>query len=156
MIWALSLLFFEPTVAAARQIVSLPAFSLETVTDGAKIDEQNLKGKVLLINFFATWCGPCRQELPSLIKLQQEFGAANFSVIGISSDESSNVVLKFIKKNAINYPVIMSDPDLNQNFGGVSSIPLTFLFNSNGALVKAYRGYTAHEVFKGEIGKLLY
>ena len=126
----ISLLFFlffafSSHVDAATQA---PQFSLPSAIDGSPIDMKNYDGKVVLINFFTTWCPPCRQEIPSLNKLQDQNGAKGFSVIGISLDEStSRIVVKFMKKMKINYPVAMADDNVTRDFGGVIGIPTSIL-----------------------------
>lgn len=143
-----------PAVAPAGD--DLPGFSLPSVVDGKTISSEDFKGKTLLITFFATWCPPCRQEIPALIELQKEFAASGFSVIALSMDERGpQVVLKLIEKEGINYPVVMADATVVRNFGGITGIPTTFLVDRQGRVVKRYPGYAPHSLLAKDIRAIL-
>lgn len=134
----------------------MPAFSLPDVTDGNTVDSQVFQGKVLLVTFFATWCPPCLEEVPGLIKLQQEFAKDGFSVVGLSMDEGGpRVVIKFIKKQEINYPMLMADDVTIRGFGGVYGIPMSFLVNRKGNVVKKYPGFVPHSVLVKDIKSVM-
>ena len=134
----------------------LPAFSLASAVDGTTVSSEEFKGKALLITFFATWCPPCRQEIPSLIKLQNEYGEKGFSVIGLSVDEKGpKVVAKLIEKEAINYPVLMASSRIARDFGGIAGIPTSFLVNRKGMIVKRYPGYVPHSLLEKDIKSIL-
>lgn len=130
----------------------MPEFSLSSAVDGKKVKSTDFKGKTLLITFFATWCPPCRQEIPTLIKLQKKFSSKGFSVIGLSVDEKGpKVVVKLIKKEKINYPVLMSDSRTAKGFGGIAGIPTSFLVNRQGEIVKRYPGYVPFSLLEKDI-----
>jgi thiol-disulfide isomerase/thioredoxin len=134
----------------------LPAFKLQAINNGEQIDSAGLRGQVLLINFFATWCPPCRHEIPSLIKVQEQFGAKGFSVIGLSVDEGGEAVVKgFVERMNVNYPVAMGSPALARGFGGLIGIPTSFLVDREGKIVKVYPGYTERAIFEEDIRKIL-
>jgi peroxiredoxin len=134
----------------------MPAFSLAEVTDGKTVDSQEFQGKALLVTFFATWCPPCMEEVPTLIKLQKEFAKDGFSVIGLSVDEGGpGVVVRLIRKQGINYPVVMADGGTIRDFGGVYGIPMTFLVNRNGNVVKKYTGDVPHSVLAKDIKSVM-
>jgi thiol-disulfide isomerase/thioredoxin len=150
---AIFLVQVSPTLAAA----TMPHFALQSVTDGKTLDSDELQGKVMLITFFATWCPPCIQEIPSLISLQQEFGEKGFSVVAISVDQGgTNPVKKVIEKTGINYPVLMADAKVTIDFGGIVGIPTSFLVNQKGNVIKNYPGYVGHRVFAEDIKQLLH
>ena len=131
-------------------------FNLPSASDNAMVDSKQFAGKVLLVTFFATWCPPCIQEIPTLIKLQESYQAKGFSVLGLSVDEGGVVPVKrLIDKYGINYPVLMADNAVARGFGGVSGIPVTFLVNHKGELVKKYLGYVEHSVLNDEIKKMI-
>jgi thiol-disulfide isomerase/thioredoxin len=131
-------------------------FNLPSASENTMVDSKQFKGKVLLVTFFATWCPPCIQEIPTLIDLQNSYGAKGFSVIGMSVDEGGvPPVKKLIDRTGINYPVLMADNETARGFGGVTGIPVTFLVNQQGDLVKKYLGYIEHDVLQDEIKKLL-
>jgi thiol-disulfide isomerase/thioredoxin len=134
----------------------MPSFALESVRDGKIVDSNIFKGKVLLLTFFATWCGPCVEEVPILVKLHADMADAGFSVIGMSVDQQGpSVVAKFIEKKAINYPVLLAESKITNDFGGVYGIPVAFLVNKAGNVVKKYTGYVNHTVLEKDIRSLL-
>ncbi len=139
-----------------RATTKMPAFSLPEVTDGRTIDSRKLQGKVLLVTFFATWCPPCMEEVPGLVELQKELAKDGFSVIAFSVDEEGpGVVNKLVMKMGINYPVVMADSGTIRNFGGVYGIPVAFLVNQNGTIVKKYAGYVPHSVLANDIKSVM-
>lgn len=134
----------------------MPPFSLESVTDGARVDSKQFHGKVLLITFFATWCPPCIEEIPGFIDIQKQFAEQGFSVVAMAIDQTGPAdVAKLVKKMSINYPVLMANQDMAQEWG-VFGIPTSFLVNRAGNVVKAYRqGYVPSKVFVKDIKKEL-
>jgi len=150
----LAVLLLGSTLAGAA--VPMPEFSLSSALDGKKVSSDIFKGKVLLVTFFATWCPPCRQEIPTLIQLQNNLGPKGFSVVGISVDEGGGgIVAKLIEQEKINYPVLMSDSSLPNKFGGVAGIPTSFLVNRQGNVVKRYPGFVPHKLLQRDIEALL-
>lgn len=140
----------------AMAATPMPHFNLKSVADGNAVDSGKFQGKVLLVTFFATWCPPCMQEIPSLIKIQQEFAGKGFSVVAISVDQGgTGPVKKVVEKTGINYPVLMADSKVTSDFGGVVGIPTSFLINQQGNVIKNYPGYVGHNVFVEDIKKLL-
>ncbi|MEA2082721.1 MAG: TlpA disulfide reductase family protein [Thermodesulfobacteriota bacterium] len=149
------IIFFMPC-SKSQAGVKAPHFALPSVMDGSTIDVNQFKGKVILINFFATWCGPCRIEIPELIKLQNKFGPKGFTAIGISVDQNgSESVKRFAKEFDINYPVVLANAKVTEDFGGVSVIPTTFLVNRKGNVVKYYPGLIDHRVFEIDLKQTL-
>ena len=134
----------------------IPVFSLPDVTDGKTIDSRKYQGKVLLVTFFATWCPPCLEEIPGLVQLQKELAKDGFSVIAFSVDqEGTPIVGKLIMKLGINYPVVMADSETIRDFGGVYGIPVAFLVNQKGTIVKKYTGYVPHSVLANDIKSVM-
>ena len=141
-----------PGIAATK----MPSFALEDVITGKEISSKSFAGKSLLVTFFATWCPPCIQEIPTLIDVQNEFGPKQFSVIGLSVDQNgSKVVKQLVERTKINYPVMMADNSVTRDFGGVYGIPTTFLVNTRGNVVKKYTGYIPHSVLIKDIKQVL-
>lgn len=139
-----------------RTATKMPTFALENVRDGKIVDSNSLKGRVLLLTFFATWCPPCLEEVPTLVKLQQEMEGAGFSVIGMSVDQQEpSIIAKFVEKRAINYPVLLAESKTTMDFGGIYGIPVAFLVNKAGNVVKKYTGYVDHAILEKDIRSLL-
>jgi peroxiredoxin len=134
----------------------MPSFSLESVRDGKIVDSDSFQGKVLLLTFFATWCPPCAEEVPILIKLHNELSDAGFSVVGLSVDQQgTSVVAKFVEKRNITYPVLLAEAQTTIDFGGIYGIPVAFLVNKSGNVVKKYTGYIQHDILEKDIRSLL-
>ena len=142
-----------PAVGERMQMVP---FKMPSLTDKAILDSKQLEGQVLLVTFFASWCPPCIQEIPTLIALQDSFKPKGFSVVAFSVDEGELAPLKtLIDKYEINYPVLLAEPFVTKSFGGVSGIPVTFLVNRKGQIVKKYLGYVSHDHLEEEIKNML-
>lgn len=136
--------------------VSMPTFHLESVTDGKKVASGSFKDKVVLVTFWATWCPPCRMEIPGLIALQKKYGDKGFTVLGLTVDQGPReMVHKFMRKENINYPVLRATPELGRAFGGVVGIPTSFLVDRKGEVVKRFEGFVEHTVVEEKIKDLL-
>lgn len=134
--------------------IKAPDFNLERV-DGEVVSLSDYKGKVILLNFWATWCMPCRQEIPSLIKLQEKY-QGDIVVLGISMDANGpEVVPDFVHQFDINYPVLYGDGRVANRFGGVTGIPTTFVIDRNFLVKRRYIGFRPHYVFENDIKELL-
>lgn len=156
MFLAVMMLVLFASAANGDGLEKMPAFSLSSALDGKEVRSEDFTGKVVLVTFFATWCPPCRQEIPTLIRLQNDYGARGFSVIGLSVDEKgARVVVKLIEKEKINYPVLMAKGKTARDFGGVAGIPTSFLVNKQGIIVKRYPGYAPHALLEKDIKNLL-
>ena len=147
--------------AAAEQVLYLfknpkPAPSLVATTlDGHPISLAALRGKVVLLNFWATWCGPCREEIPEFEKLQRQY-PGKLQVVGMSVDElPAAQVAKVAAQMGINYPVAMATDAVQQRFGGMPSIPVTFVIGPDGKVQQTNHGANPYEVFNGEVRALL-
>lgn len=128
-----------PVVKLLKEPATLPAFSLTTL-DGRTMSSSDLRGKVVLMNFWATWCGPCRAEIPDLIKLQDKY-RDKLVVIGVSEDEvPAETVKAFADEHKMNYPVVMSTPELKKIFRGVVALPTTFVIDRDGKLSQKHVG----------------
>lgn len=139
-------------MVGAAEAAKVPDFSFPAVADGHKVDIRDYRGKVVLINYWATWCGPCIQEIPSLNSLHDEFGSQGFEVIGMSIDQGGErVVAKMIERAGIKYPIVISSRKLERQFGGVYGVPTSFLVDRSGNVLKRYTGYTSHDVFVEDI-----
>lgn len=114
----------------------------------------DLEGKVILINIWATWCGPCRIEIPDLISLKNEFGS-QIEIVGLSVDSSSKPVTKFLSNLEFNYPVSMMSSQLDSFFSNVAVIPTTFIFDSNLNFKYQLKGYHNKQMLRELIVPLI-
>ena len=131
-----------------------PEFTLPS-TDGKNIRLSDYKGKVVIVDFWATWCAPCRKGIPDLIEIQKEFGK-KVVVIGISLDtDSKRDVVPFMQKFGINYPITYGTLEVTQQYGGVEGIPTTFIINRTGKIVDKHVGLVAKSEYTDLINKLL-
>jgi len=122
------------TPAALPKLGKAPAWELKDV-NGAMVRSTQFAGKVLVVDFWATWCPPCRAEIPGYTELQKKYGKDGFVIVGISLDQAGPEVVKaFAGKNAVNYPLVMGDDVVVGAFGGVEAIPTTFLIDRNGQI----------------------
>ncbi len=131
-------------------------FNLKTL-DGRTIQLSALKGKVVLLDFWATWCPPCRQEIPHFKELYTQYHSKGLEVIGVALDEGGEKdVAPFAQQNQINYPLSATgSQELAQAYGGIRGIPTTFLIDKQGRIAQKYIGYQDKEVFEKEIQALL-
>lgn len=118
---------------------------------GSEIEFDSFRGKVTLVNFWATWCGPCKHELPALIALSKELADQKVIILGISTDRIKSDVPPFIKEQGIPYTVILSNDELEKAFGNIRVIPTTFLIDSRGKIANTIVGSRTKEQFKDAI-----
>lgn len=122
---------------------SLPAFALADL-EGRTRASGEWRGKVLLVDFWATWCAACRETIPALTRLQEKHGARGLSVVGVSLDKgAASKVSRFAKKLKVNYPVLLDPEDTLSRTFGFEGLPSLYLFDRKGRLIKALAGYTA-------------
>jgi thiol-disulfide isomerase/thioredoxin len=122
---------------------------------GRPVNKQNWGGKVVLVNFWATWCPPCREEIPELLTLKREY-KDRLEIVGISEDEDGPAeVLKFARQKGMNYPIVMATPELIGAYGGVPALPTSFLIDTQGRVVQKHSGLYPIEWYHREIRSLL-
>ncbi|MCX7770588.1 MAG: TlpA family protein disulfide reductase [Proteobacteria bacterium] len=125
-----------------------------TLVDFNNIMNQNV-GKVVIVNFFATWCPPCRKEIPELINLTKEYKDKNLTIIGISVDENGEeAVAPFAKQVGFNYPVFLTTPELITNFN-IDAVPQIFIYDKSGKLITNLKGFVDARDLKLMIDKLI-
>jgi len=102
---------------------------------GRPLRLEQFRGRVVLLNFWATWCGPCIEEIPVFSRWQGRYGDARLQVIGVSMDDEEAAVKRFLAKHDVPYPVLMGDAKLGKSFGGVYGLPQSFLIDAHGRIV---------------------
>lgn len=141
--------------AALPVIGPAPAWKLKDL-NGAVVTSDQLKGKVVVLDFWATWCPPCRQEIPGYTQLQTKYGKDGLAIVGVSLDEAGPAVVKdFAGKFGINYQMLMADESVIAAFGGVEAIPTTFLIDRDGKIRDRKVGAEPTEVYEQKIKALL-
>lgn len=133
-----------------------PAFALRDAATGDTLRLADYKGRIVLLDFWATWCGPCKMEIPHLKELQAQFGEKGVQIIGVTVDKNAErVVPPFMEKNKFNYPVVVADAAIQREYGGIRSIPTAFLIDRNGMIRKRYIGYQEKKIFEEDFRALL-
>jgi thiol-disulfide isomerase/thioredoxin len=160
----------EPSAAAAAPLHEVPADAKLTLRffrdpsvvpavemraiDGQSLSSTALRGKVVLVNFWATWCPPCRAEIPDLVALQAQY-RDRLQIIGVSQDEGSiEVVKRFAEQQRMNYPIVMMTPELEKAFAGVSALPTSFVIDREGRIVQRHVGMLNATVTEQEMRAL--
>ncbi len=130
-----------------------PPFLLRDI-NGKIVSTADWKGKVVILNFWATWCPPCREEVPELVQLQANY-KDKLLVIGASEDEDEpQKVRQFVQRFGMNYPVVMATKELIDNYGGVPALPTSFLIDPQGRVVQKHTGLYEYEVYEREVRAL--
>ncbi len=132
-----------------------PNFSLVSL-DGKKYSLKDFKGKVLLLDFWATWCGPCKMEVPHLKDLHARYNGKGLRIVGVALDQQGEKAVRpFVEKHEIPFLSLLGTNEVVQAYGNIRAIPTTFLIDKKGNIQKVYRGYTEKAVFEEDIKKLL-
>jgi cytochrome c biogenesis protein CcmG/thiol:disulfide interchange protein DsbE len=114
-----------------------------------------LRGKVVLLNFWATWCAPCREEMPVFSSWQHTYGARGLGVVGVSMDDDIESVKQVLAQRPVAYPVVMGDAQTGERFGGVLGLPLSYLLDAQGRVVARYQGEASIAAMERQIKALL-
>jgi len=132
-----------------------PAFDLPDL-EGNKVELSSMKGKVLILDFWATWCPPCKEEVPHLVRLQSKYRDQGLQIVGLSLDKGgASVVKPFAEEHDVNYTMLIATDETAKAYGGVAMIPTTFVVDRSGVVVKRFIGYTTPEAFEEAILPLL-
>ena len=123
--------------------------------NGHTVDLARLRGKVVLLNFWATWCAPCQTEMPVFSAWQKEYGPRGLQVVGISMDDSEAPVRKAVARLKLDYPVAMGDVKLGERYGGVLGLPLTYIIDREGVVRARFQGTSDLKLIEKEIRQQL-
>jgi len=133
-----------------------PEFSLKDAS-GQTVHLSDYRGKVVLLDFWATWCGPCKIEIPWFMEFESQFKDQGFAVLGVSMDEDGWSVIKpYVKDRKMNYRVLLGDDKVSASYGGLDALPTTLLIDRDGDIASVHQGITmGKEEFKNAIVQLL-
>lgn len=146
----------EHLIAAGEIGSRLPDFSVDDL-QGRQVSSADLRGKIVLIDFWATWCQPCKKEMPGYQKLLDRYGPRGFAVVGFKFDTMMDVEdpVVFAKKIGVHYPLAIAADDLKQKFGGIEGLPTTMLYDRQGTLRQKVVGFEYTDVIESELKPLL-
>ena len=145
---------FWPT-SVSGQGVKAPQFKLRDL-NGRTVRLSDYKGKVVLINFWATWCPPCRAEMPDLVRLQHDYAKQGLQIIGITyPPERKDRVRRFARSLKVNYPIVLGTREIKARFSSEETLPLTVVINRDGTVSEIISGILLHEEFDEKIKPLL-
>ena len=144
----------SPPPAASLLNRTAPDFTRQDLS-GHAVHLAGLRGKVVLLNFWATWCAPCQIEMPAFAAWQRQYGPQGLDVVGISMDDSAAEAQRVIRRLKIDYPVAMGDVHLGLRYGGVFGLPLTYLIDRNGVIRARFQGVTDPNAIEKQVQALL-
>lgn len=143
---------------AAAQIATgsaAPAWAMRDLS-GKFVKSEEFKGKVVILDFWATWCPPCRAEIPGFVDLYKRYAEKGLVIVGVSLDQKGPAAVKpFVQKFAMNYPVVMGNGEIVKAFGGIEALPTTFVIDRAGKVVRVHVGFADAETFEKDIMPLL-
>ncbi len=144
----------QPTIRFVRNPDPAPDFKLNGL-DGKVVTLAGSKGKVILLNFWATWCGPCRAEIPDLVELQNKY-KDRLQILGlVVDDDDQDAIKKFVAEFGINYPVAVASNDIRFQYGGIAALPTSFVLDAEGRIVQKHEGLRDPVLYETEIRALL-
>ncbi len=133
-----------------------PAFKLKNIADGKEVELSSFHGKAVLLNFWATWCGPCKIEMPWLVDLQKKYGPQGLQIVGVAMDDASDKeIADFSHKMGVNYIVLKGTEKVGDLYGGVDRLPLTYYLDRSGKVVDEIVGLASESVIEDDIKRAL-
>ena len=143
-----------PVIRFVRDPDAAPDFKAKDL-DGREIGLEAYQGKVILLNFWASWCGPCRAEIPGLIELQNKY-KDRLQIIGmVVDDDDEQEIREVLKSESVNYPVAFTTPQVRMDYGGIAALPTVFVINAEGRVVQKHVGLYNPELYETEVRALL-
>jgi cytochrome c biogenesis protein CcmG/thiol:disulfide interchange protein DsbE len=154
------------TIPAVRSFAGNPSLSAESKTlapswqlsdvGGKPVKLSDFKGKVVILDFWATWCPPCRKEISGFVAIQKKYADKGFTVIGVSVDEEGPSAVKpVVYELKVNYPIVVADAKIVSDYGGIEVVPTTFIIDRQGDISSVQEGFTDRATFEGQIQSLL-
>jgi thiol-disulfide isomerase/thioredoxin len=133
-----------------------PAFAL-TSLDGKKVSLEDYKGRPVLVNFWATWCGPCKIEMPWFEEFRKEYAAQGFEVLGLTDDADAgkDAIAKVAQKAGVTYPILLTDGKVQDSYGGLDVLPMSFYVDRNGVIVEQTAGLGSKDQIEANIKKII-
>ena len=122
---------------------------------GHPVHLTDYRGELVLLNFWASWCGPCLKEMPRFSAWQQQYGSQGLQVIGVSMDDDAAPVRKFLAEHSVVYPILLGDVKMGEAYGGILGLPLTYLIDPQGHIVARYQGESDLDTLESQITTLL-
>ncbi len=147
-------LYLHRRAGSPNHDLPAPAVALVDLSEN-NVSPARYQGKVVLINFWAAWCTPCREEIPQFVTLQEKYGSRGFQAVGISLDDPEAALRDFCREYKVNYPIVMGSQKIAEAFGGVLGLPTTFLIGRNGRIHAKHVGATDFRKLEQEITALL-
>jgi peroxiredoxin len=142
-------------VKAEKDRKKAPDFTLKDA-NGAAVKLSDYRGKVVLLNFWATWCGPCKIEIPWFMEFEQKFKDRGFAVLGVSMDEDGwEAVKPYLENRKVNYRVVLGDDTVGNLYGGIESLPTTFVIDRDGRVASIHIGLVGKRDYENEISHLI-
>jgi len=147
----------RPKMAGMPQLKSdvAPDFSLQSL-DGKTVHLSDFRGKAVLLNFWATWCGPCKIEMPWFVELQKEYAPEGFQIVGVAMDDASpKEIADFAKEMGVNYPVLIGKESVGDAYGGVQFLPESFYIDRNGKVIDKAFGLKGRGEIEDNVKKII-
>jgi peroxiredoxin len=139
----------------AQRLDPAPNFKLKT-NEGKTVELAKLKGKLVIVNFWATWCPPCRREIPGFLDVYKQYKSKGLEIVGVALDQDGwSVVNPFVQKANMTYPVVVGDVNIANAYGGIESIPTTFIVDKKGNIIQRHVGYMSKDSFENLVKSLL-
>ena len=133
-----------------------PDFSLKSLPDGKEVRLSSLRGKAVLVNFWATWCEPCKIEMPSLVDLQKKYGPQGLQIVGVAMDDADDKEISaFAHKMGVNYLVLRGTEEVGDLYGGIDRLPMTYYLDRSGKVVDETVGMAGEATLEDAIKRAL-